>query len=164
MNRKSTEKNLFPLILGIISVVALIAFLVLPVAYIDRGMAEGGFMGFISVFGGDVVIGSGNYALNYHFNPVNGWGIAIVCMLIVSGVLSFVLARYGRGFYYVSTVINVFNAILLFMYHSNWVYLNAPTLPNGVCLVGAGQIIAAVLVIVAALGNLVAAYQAKNSR
>ena len=159
MSRNLKEKNLFPLILGVLSALALICLLVFPVGYIDRGYAEGGISGFAAIFGLTASIGN----ISFTFNSVNGWGLAIVCMLVLTGVFSGYLSKFGRGFYYASTVIAVLAIILIFMYHSNWLWANAPTtLVKGSLAIGAGQIIAAILMIFQALGNLVAAYQSKN--
>lgn len=156
----NTKKDFrfLPFALAILGVLAIVIFLVFPVAYINNGLYDGGINGLSSIFGMSVKIGSstGVYrALN--FRPINGVGLTILILALVASVCSGFLAKYGRGFYIFSTILLLVAVILTCLYHTSWIAINVGnSFPQGEYQCGAGQVIAAALMILEGIGNIVA--------
>ncbi len=153
----NTKKDFrfLPFALAILGVLAIVIFLVFPVAYNNDGSSNiGGINGLSSVFGMDVSIGS----INLKFRPVNGVGLTILILTLVASVCSGFLAKYGRGFYIFSTVLLLTAVIFTCLYHTSWIYSNMGGQTNRVygLQCGAGQVIAAALMILEGIGNIVA--------
>lgn len=154
MNKNTKERNKLALILGGIALLALIAFLVLSVAHISN-RNEGGIMGFCSVFGINVAIGNSTVAIN----GINWVGIVIIALVLIAGVSTAYLSKYGHGWYYFSSIVLIAAIYFVFSYHSTWFKLNCSQIVDGI---GIGQIISGSLLGIMFLGNFFAAYQQKN--
>jgi len=154
MKKNTKERNNLALILGGLAVLALIAFLVLSVAHVSNRV-EGGIIGFCSTFGIDVAIGSSKVVIS----GVNAIGLVIIALILIAGVSTAYLSKFGYGWYYFSSIVLVAAIYFVFSYHATWIRLNCSQAIHGI---GAGQIVSGSLLGIMFFGNFFAAYQQKN--
>lgn len=150
--------NLFPIVLAAIGFLALLAFLLIGVARIAvYGGNEGPLLGFYSAFG----IRFKFLGSPVHFSGVNWWGLAVMVVIALASVCSGILTKNHRGWYYVSAVLAVVAAFIVFFYHKSIVKMNSVSF--SIVRIGAGQIISGSLLAIMAIGNVFAAYQDKQT-
>ena len=152
------KTNLFPIVLAAIGFLALLSFLFIGVARIaDYGGNEGPLLGFYSAFG----IRFNFLGKPVQFDGVNWWGLSVMVVIALASVCSGVLTKSHRGWYYVSTVLAVAAALIVFFYHTSIVKMNS--VHFSVVRIGTGQIISGSLLAIMAIGNVFAAYQDKQT-
>ena len=152
MTKTKKEFFLFQMILAALGIIALVLFLVLPVAYINNGIQDGGVNGISSIFG--VVVSISGQAVT--FSSVNGVGLTILILALLASVLTGFMTKYGRGFLIVSSVLLLAAVILTCTYHTSWLFLNGGgQFPRPEWQCGGGQVTAAALMIVQMIGNIV---------
>lgn len=155
MRKEKKDINLFAIILGVSTLVALIMFLFLNVAVYEY--QDIGIQGYKSIFGISTIN-------NLKFKYVNGIGLTIFILLILDALISGILGSYKRGFYIVSLIINLILIYFMFTYHSTWVLLNISNTTMRIFKIGAGQIVSGIIMCLHGILNLVAFNLAKDNK
>ncbi len=163
MRKEKNNANLPAIILGVAAVLALFLFVVAPVAQVG-GMFNCGLQGYSSIFGITQKLSGKLIEHTLNFQTVNGVGISLLILYVLTAVFSGVFSKYSRGFFVASVVIDVAIAILVFTYHSSWVNLNYHDSKIIDLYPGWGQMISGLIICVHAIGNLVAYKLAGNKR
>lgn len=161
MKKTKKEFVLLQLILAILGVLAIVIFLVFPVAYINNGLDKGGVNGLSSTFGLVVSIKktNGGGSTTVPFTPINWVGLIIILLTLIASICTGFMTRYGRGFLIASSVLLLASVVLTCTYHTSWLFSNmggGSKFPKAEWQCGAGQVIAAALMIVQGIGNIVA--------
>ena len=152
------KTNLFPIVLAAIGFLALLSFLWIGVARIAvYGGNEGPLLGFYSAFG----IRFNFLGKPVQFSGVNWWGLSVMVVIALASVCSGIFTKSHRGWYYVSAVLAVAAAFIVFFYHKSIVKMNSDYFM--VLRIGVGQIISGSLLAIMAIGNVFAAYQDKQT-
>lgn len=163
MRKEKNNVNLPAIILGVAAILALLLFIVAPVAQVG-GIFNCGIQGYSSIFGISQKLSGKLIEHKLSFQTVNGVGISLLILYVLTAVFSGCFSKYGRGFFIASTIIDIAIAILVFTYHSSWVKINFHDSKIIELYPGWGQMISGIIICVHAIGNLVAYKLAKSER
>lgn len=150
------KRSSFAIILTIVGALALLSFWFLSVGSISiYGGRTSYILGFSSVWGIDI-----DHVI---LDGVNWWGIVASCCILIATLCDGLLVNKNRNWYYVSTVLTICAAIIVFLYHKNMLLTNDTGTIKGVLHIGAGQIVSGSLLAIMSIGNIFAAYQDKQT-
>ncbi len=163
MRKEKNNTNLPAIILGIAAILALLLFVVAPVAQVG-GIFNCGIQGYSSIFGITQKLSGDLIGQKLNFQTVNGVGISLLILYILTVAFSGFFSKYNRGFFIASVIVDIVIAILVFTYHSSWVKINFHNSKVIELYPGWGQMISGIIICVHAIGNLVAYKLAGNKR
>lgn len=152
MSKERKSINKVAIVLGIIAIISFASFLLFDVSYVN-GIYDTGIKGFNSIFGISQTISGTGGKFSLKFTTVNGIGITLLLLFLLSAILSGWFSNYGKGYYIAAIIVDLIIIILTFTYCSSWVKLNissSKVLNN--LNVGFGQITSGVLMCIHLIG------------